>query len=74
MTVYLCLKTYVAPHLKPGDSIVISEKVIAIMQGRAFPIETIKPSWLAKKLSQQVLQITIWNWVGKSVDNGISDS
>ena len=48
------LETYVAPHLKPGDSIVISEKVIAIMQGRAFPIETIKPSWLAKKLSQQV--------------------
>ncbi|MEK7159425.1 MAG: coenzyme F420-0:L-glutamate ligase [Patescibacteria group bacterium] len=43
-------KKYLQPHLKPEDLIFISEKIIAIMQGRAFPIKEIKPSWLAKLL------------------------
>lgn len=43
-------KKYLQPHLKLGDVIFISEKIIAIMQGRAFPIKEIKPSWLAKLL------------------------
>lgn len=35
---------------KPDDIIFCSEKVIAITQGRAFPISEIKPSWFAKFL------------------------
>lgn len=35
---------------KPDDIIFCSEKVVAITQGRAYPIDSIKPSWLAKFL------------------------
>ncbi|MCQ2384623.1 MAG: coenzyme F420-0:L-glutamate ligase [Paludibacteraceae bacterium] len=35
---------------RPGDIVFCSEKIIAITQGRAFPISEIKPSWLAKFL------------------------
>ncbi|HHW45717.1 MAG TPA: F420-0--gamma-glutamyl ligase [Clostridiales bacterium] len=41
---------YVRPYLQPGDSIFLSEKMVAISQGRAFPISEIKPSWLARFL------------------------
>lgn len=41
---------YVRPHLQPGDSVYLSEKMVAISQGRAFPISEIKPSWLARFL------------------------
>ncbi|HEX7320356.1 MAG TPA: coenzyme F420-0:L-glutamate ligase [bacterium] len=41
---------YVKPHLQAGDMIFISERVVAITQGRAYPIKDIKPSWLARFL------------------------
>uniref|UniRef100_A0A7C4TI70 F420-0--gamma-glutamyl ligase n=1 Tax=candidate division WOR-3 bacterium TaxID=2052148 RepID=A0A7C4TI70_UNCW3 len=41
---------YVKPHLKDGDIVFISERIVAITQGRAFPITEIKPSWLARFL------------------------
>lgn len=41
---------YAKPHLAPGDFLFISERVVAITQGRAFPIKDIKPSRLAKLL------------------------
>ena len=41
---------YVAPHLETGDMVFISEKIVAISQGRAFPVKDIKPSFLAKFL------------------------
>ena len=44
------LKKYAGRHLKPCDLIFISEKIIAITQGRAFPIKEIKPSKLANFL------------------------
>lgn len=44
------LDELVVPYLEKGDMIYISEKIIAISQGRAFPLEDIKPSWLAKFL------------------------
>ncbi len=50
------VKSYVAKHLKPGDMIFISEKIIAIMQGRSFPISEIKPSFWAKAFSKFVLK------------------
>ncbi|MCL1789413.1 MAG: coenzyme F420-0:L-glutamate ligase [Oscillospiraceae bacterium] len=48
------LDKYVAEYLKEGDSVFISEKIIAIMQGRAFPVDEIKPSRLAKFLCKFV--------------------
>lgn len=45
---------YVRPYLQPGDMIFISEKIVAISQGRAFDIDDIKPSKLAKFLCKFV--------------------
>ncbi len=44
------IEEYVKPRLQTGDMIFISERVVAITQGRAFPIKDIKPSWLARFL------------------------
>ncbi len=41
---------YASPHLKENDILFISERVVAITQGRAFPIKDIHPSRLAKFL------------------------
>ena len=41
---------YAGPHLQNRDVLFISERIVAITQGRAFPIKDIKPSWLAKFL------------------------
>lgn len=42
------------PYVQSGDYIFISEKIIAISQGRAFDIDEIKPSRLATLLSKFV--------------------
>ena len=44
------LKTGTADYLQPGDMIFMSEKIVAISQGRAFKLEDIHPSRLAKFL------------------------
>lgn len=44
----------VKPYLQKGDMVYMSEKIVAISQGRSFPIDEIKPSWLAKVLSKCV--------------------
>lgn len=44
------LDKYTKEIRQPGDIIFVSEKVVAITQGRAFPISEIKPSWFAKFL------------------------
>ncbi len=44
------IEQYVKQHLENGDIVFISERAVAITQGRAFPIKDIKPSWLAKFL------------------------
>ncbi len=41
---------YTSPHLKSGDTIVISERVVAISQGRSFPLADIHPGWWARHL------------------------
>ncbi|MCL2633352.1 MAG: coenzyme F420-0:L-glutamate ligase [Oscillospiraceae bacterium] len=48
------LDKYVREYLVEGDTVFISEKIIAIMQGRAFPVSEIKPSRLAKFLCKFV--------------------
>lgn len=50
------LDKYVCPYLEKGDTVIISEKIIAITQGRAFPIDEIQPSALAKFLSKFVVK------------------
>ena len=45
---------YVRPHLKEGDIVFVSEKIVAISQGRAYPIDEIKPSFWARLLSHFV--------------------
>ena len=44
------VKRYAQPHLIDGDILFISERIVAISQGRAFPIKDIRPSLLAKFL------------------------
>ncbi len=44
------LNELVKPYLKQDDMIYMSEKILAISQGRAFPIDEIKPSLLARFL------------------------
>ncbi len=45
---------YLIEYLQPDDMIFISEKIVAISQGRAFPIDEIKPRWLARVLCKFV--------------------
>lgn len=40
--------------LRPGDILAISEKIVAISQGRSFPVREIRPSLLATLLSRAV--------------------
>jgi len=44
------VKRYAKPHLLNDDILFVSERIVAISQGRAFPIKDIKPSFLAKFL------------------------
>lgn len=44
------VKKYILPYLKDGDYVFISERIVAITQGRALPIKDIKPSALANFL------------------------
>lgn len=48
------LDTYVKDYLQPGDMIFISEKIVAVSQGRAFDIDDIKPSRMANILHRFV--------------------
>lgn len=45
---------YALPYLQRGDFLFISERIVAIIQGRSFPIEKIKPSNLARFLAKFV--------------------
>ncbi|MEA4883155.1 MAG: coenzyme F420-0:L-glutamate ligase [Clostridia bacterium] len=44
------VRRYAGPLLRSGDILVISEKVVAITQQRAYQISQIRPSWLARFL------------------------
>jgi asparagine synthase (glutamine-hydrolysing) len=41
-------------RLRPGDVVAISEKVVAISQGRSFPVSSVRAGYLAKRLSRYV--------------------
>lgn len=44
------IERYAGPHLRPGDALFMSERMVAITQGRAYPIDEIRASRLAKLL------------------------
>lgn len=48
------LKEYVAPHLKKGDVLFISEKIVCVTQNRIIHRDAVKTSWLARLLSKRV--------------------
>ena len=48
--VAIILEKYAKPYLQANDIIFISERIVAIAQGRAFPIKDIRPSRLANFL------------------------
>jgi len=45
---------YTEGHLQPGDLLFVTEKIVAISQGRSFPMEEIEPRRLATFLSRYV--------------------
>lgn len=53
------VEEYVQPHLKPGDIVFISEKAVAVTQGRSYPLDSIHPSRLATFLSRHVTKTPI---------------
>ena len=50
------IEQYARPYLHGGDILVISERIVAISQGRAFPIKDIRPRWLARQLARWVFK------------------
>lgn len=48
------LRTYVTPIAKPGDFLVVSEKVVAISQGRVIHRSLVRPGLLAKLIVKGV--------------------
>ncbi len=48
------VRRYALPHIQPGDVLAISEKVVAICQKRAFPVDELTPRPLARWLSRFV--------------------
>ena len=48
------LEKYLAPHLQKGDFIFVSEKIVALTQGRIMLIRDVKPTALARFLSKHV--------------------
>ena len=52
------IREHAGPSLRSGDTVVLSESAVAIMQGRARDWRTIHPSWFARTLSSRVLKTT----------------
>lgn len=53
------VQEFIKPYLQPNDIVFISEKAVSITQGRSYPLQEIKPSWLATYLSKFVTKTPI---------------
>ncbi len=51
------IREYALPLLKEGDILSLSESPLAITQGRAIPVDQIKPRKLARFLSHHVMRV-----------------
>ena len=45
---------YIAPERRPGDWLLVSEKVVAISLGNAIPADELQPGGLARRLSSSI--------------------
>ncbi len=48
------LEEYARPHLRSGDILFVSEKVVCVCQGRILRADLVQTSWLARFLSKRV--------------------
>lgn len=48
------LERYVRPHIEPGDCLFVSEKIVALTQGRIIPYRDIKVTPLARLFARKV--------------------
>jgi F420-0:Gamma-glutamyl ligase len=48
------IKKFAGPHLQPGDILYVSEKVVAVTQGRIINMNDVHPSKLARFLARRV--------------------
>ncbi len=53
------VQEFASPHIKVGDILFISEKAVAITQGRSYHINDIRPSWMAIWLSKRVMKTPV---------------
>src|SRR3989344_937791 len=53
------IEQFAKPHVQPGDVVFVSEKAVAITQGRSYPINEIKASSLAQLLSRFVMKTPV---------------
>jgi len=53
------VENYSKKYLEPGDIVFISEKSVAVTQGRSYPLDAINPSSLAKFLSKFVMRTPV---------------
>ncbi|NMB40659.1 MAG: F420-0--gamma-glutamyl ligase [Firmicutes bacterium] len=51
---FAVIEQYATDYLQEGDILFVAEKIVAISQGRAFPLNSIKPRWFAYFLSKFV--------------------
>lgn len=51
------IREFALKHIKPGDILTICESPLAITQGRAIPVDEIKPGKLANFLSSKVMKV-----------------
>jgi F420-0:gamma-glutamyl ligase len=51
------IREYALPLMQQGDILTISESPLAITQGRAIPVEKIKPGRLAQFLSSKLCRV-----------------
>ena len=57
--ILVIVEQFAKPHLQPGDIVFISEKAVAVTQGRSYHINDIKPSGLAIWLSRHVMKTPV---------------
>ncbi len=55
----LIVHQYASPFLLPGDILFISEKAVAVTQGRSYHLDDIKPGFFARTLSKYVLKTPV---------------
>jgi len=53
------VKEFAALHVQTGDILFVSEKAVAVTQGRSYHINSIKPGWLATTLSHYVMKTPV---------------